>query len=860
MRPVFNLIDLLQQHRGTSQMALGGDERARQRLDELQAKVEATIGELDRLSLEAGTAPNTTEQWRKLKASWADLQARSAALTPVESFRRHTDLIGEALAFIGAIADSSRLANDPVPDAGYLGELVAAILPGLAENLARERGLSAGIASRKAITLEERIQLGVFEGKVEADLLKAKSSLGKSVRANPALNDRLAGLAWAMEEAAEAFRSKVNGELLQVAVVEADGQDLFDQGTSAVAAVYRLQEAAMVSLDELLHARLMSLQARRAQVLAVFVVPLAIAVYFLMGFVVSIRKALAALEQTSRRVAEGDLMVAKVGGSSRDELGRVGNDFDLMVDGLRALVAGIKETSLQLASFSETVVSAADQTAQASGQVARAVEQVAGEAVKQHESAAAATAAMQELRQTVDQIALGAQSQAERITQASEIISQMAQAVEQVAVQAQGVAEAASESLTAAEDGGTAIRRMTDGMERIRQTALEAAARIKGLGRRSEQIGEILQVIGGIAEQTNLLALNAAIEAARAGEHGKGFAVVADEVRKLAERSSRATEEIAELIDAIRRDVDAAVAAMDAGVEEVQIGNNLADGVDRALEGILQAMRRTNEHAQNISAAAEEVAAGAGEAVRVVDDVAAVTEQTAAAAEQMVASAEQVGVVVRNVATVSEETAAAAQQVAASAGEISVLSEEIRANVRVLARHIENLESRAGRFNLENAAEFGEQGFMPWRDDYALGIKAIDAQHRRLVAMINRVHAAVSSGNSASLSATLDDLIDYTKTHFNFEERVMREHGYPDYARHKEMHDRITGQVVERVNRFRTGGGDAGSLLEFLKDWLNGHILGADKQYVPYILNEQGASDARSPVSASRSLAVASTR
>ncbi len=126
---------------------------------------------------------------------------------------------------------------------------------------------------------------------------------------------------------------------------------------------------------------------------------------------------------------------------------------------------------------------------------------------------------------------------------------------------------------------------------------------------------------------------------------------------------------------------------------------------------------------------------------------------------------------------------------------------------------------------------------MPWRGEYSFGIRTIDTQHRRLVEMINHLHRVMEGGEDrAAVQEVLANLADYTKTHFAYEERLLHTHGYPDYDRHRGIHERLVAKVLEHMERFRQGSGDAGALLAFLKDWLNGHILGDDKQYSGYLI------------------------
>ena len=214
-------------------------------------------------------------------------------------------------------------------------------------------------------------------------------------------------------------------------------------------------------------------------------------------------------------------------------------------------------------------------------------------------------------------------------------------------------------------------------MQRIQDAVTQSAQVIQSLGQTSSQIGGIINTIDEIAGQTNLLALNAAIEAARAGEAGRGFAVVADEVRKLAERCAVATKDIGTLIGEIQNQTGQAVSAMELGTREVTAGTAMAGEAGASLERIQVVVQEMSERVLGISAAAEEMSASAQEVSQTITEVAAVIEESSAAAEEMSASAEQVSASVQTVAGTSAQQGAAVEDLTASAGELSSVSQTL---------------------------------------------------------------------------------------------------------------------------------------------------------------------------------------
>ncbi len=240
-----------------------------------------------------------------------------------------------------------------------------------------------------------------------------------------------------------------------------------------------------------------------------------------------------------------------------------------------------------------------------------------------------------------ERMATGATQQDHEITNTSSAVEELTVSMKQVSNNAEASAEAARRALDAAEQGNRSVRDTLEGMQRIRSSVQATAKKIKSLGDRSLEISEIINVINDITEQTNLLALNAAIEAARAGEAGRGFAVVADEVRKLAEHSRTATKDIAALIKAIQAETNEAVVVMEEGTREVEVGARLADQAGKALEAISAVVRQSAELVQEISLASKQQVRGTEGVANAMQIISNITRQTSQGARQTARSTEQ---------------------------------------------------------------------------------------------------------------------------------------------------------------------------------------------------------------------------
>ena len=386
-------------------------------------------------------------------------------------------------------------------------------------------------------------------------------------------------------------------------------------------------------------------------------------------------------------IAEGDLTVQPNVLSEEDALG---NAFSQMVGNLRALIGQVTDSANSLGEASGQLSSAAEQAGQATQGIATASQQVAKGAQEQSTRSQEVTGGLGQLSRAIDQVAEGSQEQAGAVEQASSIVTQVSKATADVAKNAQ----------EAADTGRDMVEKTVDGMVRIKGAVDTVSSRIAELGEQSAEIGKIITVIDDIAAQTNLLALNAAIEAARAGEQGRGFAVVADEVRKLAERVTDATREIGSLIDMVQKGVAESVKATEEGAKEVEEGATLAEEAGKALGQIAESVGLVAQQIEQISAAAEEVSASSDEMVKTIDGVSGAVEQNSAATEQMSANSTQVTESVNGIANVIEENSAAVQEMSASAEEMSAQVEEVVASSQSLGTMAQELKEVVSVFKV----------------------------------------------------------------------------------------------------------------------------------------------------------------
>lgn len=406
------------------------------------------------------------------------------------------------------------------------------------------------------------------------------------------------------------------------------------------------------------------------------------------------------IAQTALRVADGDLSVQELQVNSKDEIRDIAAAFNKMVANLRSMTAEINEASQSVATTSKELSANADLASNATQHAANAIEQISLGSDQQSTNVMETVHVVEQVSRAIEQIASGAQVQSTSISTTINMMNDMVKDIEVMSDEARTVQQVSQQNGAIAANGGELVKNTVSGMLKVKEAVFKTAQKIRELGDHSQKIGEIIQVIDEIAEQTNLLALNAAIEAARAGEQGKGFAVVADEVRKLAEKSGSATKEIAKIITDIQQETKIAVESMAIGTREVEKGVDLASEAGKYLADIATGVHTTGENVHKITELINGVLNSSRKVSEAVNQVVAISLENTEATREISTATLQVNSSMQNISSISQQNALSSKKVAYSTEELAESVAGISASGHRLAQMAEKLHKMVDRFRV----------------------------------------------------------------------------------------------------------------------------------------------------------------
>nr|WP_257111452.1 methyl-accepting chemotaxis protein [Pseudomonas ficuserectae] len=559
MTPVLRL-SMLQ--RAATNRLLAGDASAAQDLASNRTQLETAFNNLADMDARQGRLLETESRVQRLREGARSLmESLKPGLSQDEVFAQWNEQLAQTLNFIYYVSATSGMVLDEDYASLFLIDLSTIRMPREINVAGQIRGITAGLSTGQGLSVPMR---GSLESLLKIEL-QFRAELEQSIRLlkrrAPELAARIGDPIASATSTMDGFRNDLQAYVKGTEFSVPQGQALSARGNAVVAGLYKAQDEIQSALQGELDTRYDALLLQREVVIAMCVIMGLLLLYAFFSIYRALRLTIDGLLGVTRRLADGDLS-ARVQVSSKDEVADIANGLNLMAEAFASSISHMDRTSYELSDV----------------------------AARLGTSIGLAKQSMNAQQAETEQVATA--------------INEMTTSVADVAQNTEGAALAADEANTASRNGLRIMHQAHSTIQALAEEVEVSAQKVHALALHSQSIGGVIQVISTIADQTNLLALNAAIEAARAGEQGRGFAVVADEVRTLASRTQASTEEIRNIIQQLQSATDVAVQQMQAGQQKAQACISAASDASGSLSSISQGVERIVEMNTQIASAA----------------------------------------------------------------------------------------------------------------------------------------------------------------------------------------------------------------------------------------------------------------
>ncbi len=753
--PLRNLAEHIAQTRGMTNVYLNGNKNIDRKIQQKRSQVAQDFQQLLTIDQTLGDVLATENFPLQLKEQWQSITAKAYQNSAKMVFQQYTQLIAKVLDFMDTIGRQGHMLQEKDPANSYLINSLLHTIPNQVESLGQLRGKGAGVIAANALTTDNKLLItSLAETKTAQKLRKDIDYLFKSA---PEIQSALGANYAEADKLLNSYLALAHQEIVNATTPSVSSESFFNEGTKTISALLSLFDQMQPMLNDRMNQQIAAAKSTISLHIVIIIAVILLLSYSYMGIYLAIRKSLKEMMTTADAICEGNLD-ARLTLATQDELKLIATGINEIAEGMSRAIASIHHSSNEIASNANEVAQESTNTAE------------------------------------------GMLLQSQELTQVSTAITEMSASINEVAQSTELGTSAAQQASNNANNGSEVVQETISAINLLANNIEQAVKGVHVLRENSNNITSILDVIKGIADQTNLLALNAAIEAARAGEQGRGFAVVADEVRTLAQRTQDSTLEIHNMIELIQNGINDVSSAMDES------------------QSCAQSAVEHSKQAGNVLT----------DITKSVDEITNMSTQIATAVEEQSVVSDEVARSIVTISDVANNSAKAATTLAEAGSRLSAMSKEMKIIVQ--------------RYQIDESSFFQNQQsqhLLTWQKSYEIGIKEADRQHHKMLDMMNEIHVLSANNRSkAAIAKALDALINYTEVHFEWEENLFASYKYPQTEQHTAVHKKLIAELREHQNKISLGDQQAvDKELTLLNDWLLYHIEHSDRDYAKYLKN-----------------------